>query len=90
MSVEHFFDRDDPDKAFIKQQIMKAENPEKTMANYLAGLARINSKEHYDKLAGSGLFTIVRKDTLTDTKAETLEALAKHFGLTELMRQVRT
>lgn len=82
MSVEHFFDRDDPDKAFIREQIMKAANPKKTMENYRAVIARINSKENYDKLANSGFFTMVRKDTLTDTKAETLEILAKHFGLT--------
>ncbi len=82
MSVEHFFDRNDPDKVFIKQQIMKAENPKKTMENYSECIARINSKEHYDELANSGFFTIVRKDTLTDTKLETLEILAKHFGLT--------
>jgi len=82
MSVEHFFDRDDPDKVFIKKQIMKADNPEKTMENYRAGIARINSKEHYDELANSGFFTIVRKDAVTDSKFETLEILAKHFGLT--------
>jgi hypothetical protein len=82
MSVAHFFDRKDPDKVFIKQQIMKAENPKKAMENYSECIARINSKEHYDELANSGFFTIVRKDTLTDTKLETLEILAKHFGLT--------
>ncbi len=82
MSVEHFFDRDDPDKAFLYQQILKADNPKKTMENYCAGIARINSKEHYDELANSGYFTIIRKDTLTDTKLETLGILAKHFGLT--------
>ncbi len=83
MSVEHFFDRDDPDKVFIKKQIMKAANPEKSMKNYLAGIARTNSKEHYDELANSGFFTIVRNDTVTDTKLETLEILAKHFGLSD-------
>jgi hypothetical protein len=82
MSVEHFFDRDDPDKVFIKQQIMQAVNPEKTMENYRACIARTNSKEHYDEMANSGFFTIVRKDTITDTKSETLGILAKHFGLT--------
>lgn len=82
MSVEHFFDRDDPDKVFIKQQIMKADDPEKTMENFRTCIARINSKEHYDDLANSGFFTIVRKDNLIDTKLKTLEILAKHFGLT--------
>lgn len=33
MSVEKFFDRDDPDKAFLKEQIMLADDPESTMKN---------------------------------------------------------
>jgi hypothetical protein len=81
MSVEKFFDRDDPDKAFVKEQIMKAENPEKTMENYKACIAIVNSKEHYDEYAKSGFFTLVRTDANRDTKAETLEILATHFRL---------
>lgn len=81
MSVEHFFDRNDQEKQFIKGEIMKADNPEKTMKNYLACIAKINSKAHYDEFANSGFFTIVREDTTTDTKSQTLEILAKHFGL---------
>lgn len=81
MSVDHFFDRDDADKRFIKEQIMKADNPAKTMENFLACIAKSNSQEHYDKFVNSGLFTLVRKDTTTDTRLETLEVLAKHFGL---------
>ena len=81
MSVEHFFDRDDEDKIFIREQIAKADSPEKAMANYLACIAEINSQKAYDKWASSGFFTIVREDAETDTKAETLHSLAKHFGL---------
>ena len=81
MSVEHFFDRRDPEKLFIKDQIMKAEDPEKTMKNYLAGIAKINSKAHYDEFANSGFFTVLREDPVADTKLKTLEILAKHFGL---------
>jgi len=81
LSVENFFDRDDLDKAFIKEQIMKAENPEETMENYLKGIAKINSKEHYDEYANSGLFTIVRENTDEDTKVEVLKELSMHFGL---------
>lgn len=80
MSVDYFFERDDEDKKFFKEQIMKAENPEKTMANFRECIARINSKGNYDKLANSGFFTMVRKDVATDTKLETLNILAKHFG----------
>ena len=80
MSVEHFFDRDD--KNFFKEKIMESENPEKAMANFLNCIARISSKEIYDEFADSGFFTIVRNDAATDTKAEIIEILAKHFGLT--------
>lgn len=81
MSVERFFDRNDPEKLWIKEQIRKADDPEKAMKNYLACLAKVNSKAHYDEFAKSGFFTIVRKDAKTDTKLETLNILAKHFGL---------
>jgi hypothetical protein len=83
MSVEHFFDRNDSDKVFTKEQIMKAVDPEKTMKNFLDGIAKINSQEHYDEYANSGFFTLVRKDVVSDTRAETLALLAKHFGLTK-------
>ncbi len=81
MSVEKFFDRDDPDKAFLREQIMKAEDPDKTMENYKACIAIVNSKEHYDEYANSGFFTLVRTDADKDTKIETLEILATHFRL---------
>jgi len=83
MSAGRFFDRDDPDKLFIREQIMQAGDPEKAMENYLACIAEINSQENYDRWANSEFFTIVRKDAVSDTRAETLAALAKHFGLTE-------
>ena len=81
MSVDYFFEREDEDKKFFKEQIMKAENPEKTMANFRECITRINSKENYDKFANSGFFTIVRRDAVADTNLETLNLLAKHFGL---------
>ncbi len=81
MSVDHFFDRDDADKVFIREQIMQAESPEATMKNFLAGMARVNSREHYDEYAGSGFFTVVREDVVRDTREETLKILARHFGL---------
>ena len=81
MSVENFFNRDDPDKIFIKEQIMKADDPEKTMKNYLDGIAKINSKEHYDDMANSGFFTIARENTINDTRLKILKILSVHFGL---------
>jgi len=81
MSVGRFFDRDDPDKAFIKEQIMKHPNPDWAMENFLASMAECNHKEIYDNFADSGFFTIVREDVAADTKLEVLEILAEHFGL---------
>jgi hypothetical protein len=82
MSVEHFFFCFDVDKKFLKEQIKKAADPEKTMANFLAGIARTTSQQYYETFANSGFFTLERKDTTTDTRLNTLEVLAKHFGLT--------
>lgn len=81
MSVERFFDRDDPEKQFILQVIESCENPEAVMENYKTGLALINSKECYDTYANSGFFTLVREDNGLDTREEFCQALEKHFGL---------
>jgi len=82
MAIENFFNRDD-DKPFILEQIKKMDDPEKGLANYHAILERVCRQEYYDQWAGSGFFTLVRKDTVNDTRVETMEALAKHFGLSE-------
>ncbi len=82
MSVERFFDRSDPEKQFILQQIENCEDPEATLENYKKGLARINSQEHYDEFANSGFFTIVRESGTDDTRQEVCDRLARHFQLT--------
>ena len=81
MSVERFFDRDDPDKQFLLGVIDSCDDPVAVMENYRAGLARINSQEHYDEYAHSGFFTLVREDTDADTRQAVCDALAKHFKL---------
>lgn len=81
MSVERFFDRSDPEKQFLLNVIDSCDDPESVMANYRAGLARINSKEHYDEYANSGFFTVVREDNGVDTREEVCDMIAKHFGL---------
>lgn len=83
MSVERFFDRNDPEKQFILSVIDSCENSEEVMENYRKGLALINSKEHYEEFVNSGFFTLVRENTNKDTKEEVCEKLAKHFRLTE-------
>jgi len=83
LSAGHFFDRDDPEKLFIREEIMRSRDPEAAMDNFLACIAAVNSRENYDSSANSGFFTVVRRDASRDTRAETLTILAKHFGLTE-------
>ena len=83
MSVERFFDRSDPDKQFLLSVIDSCDDPEAVMENYRRGLARINSREHYEEYANSGFFTVVREDSGIDTRDEVCERIARHFGLTE-------
>ena len=81
MSVERFFDRADPDKQFLLNVIDSCDDPAAVMENYRAGLARINSREHYDEYANSGFFTVVREDNGVDTREAVCERIARHFGL---------
>ncbi|MBQ8510488.1 MAG: hypothetical protein IJ493_11340 [Clostridia bacterium] len=81
MSVERFFDRSDPEKQFLLSEIEKAENPQKTMENFRACIARVNSQEVHDSFRSSGFYTIEREDNGQDTREETLQKLAAHFGL---------
>ena len=83
MSVERFFDRSDPEKRFLLDVIEGCPDSAAVMENYRRGLARINSREHYEEFAMSGFFTLVREDTDRDTREEVCEKLAKHFGLTD-------
>ncbi|MBR7137112.1 MAG: hypothetical protein IKC99_03545 [Clostridia bacterium] len=81
MSVDRFFDREDPDKRFLLRVIESCKDPAAVMENYRRGLARINSREHYDRYANSGFFTVVREDNGEDTREKVCDILAKHFGL---------
>ena len=84
MFVERFFDRPDPEKQFLLGEIQKCPDPEKTLENFLGGIARVNSRKYYDQFMESGFFTIVREDEEKDTREEILEVLARHFGLEEM------
>ncbi len=81
MSVERFFDRNDPEKQFLLGVIDSCDDPAAVMENYRQGLARINSRQHYDEYAESGFFTVVREDDGRDTREEICTRLAKHFRL---------
>lgn len=81
MSVERFFDRNDPEKQFILSVIDSCDDPKAVMENYRKGLALINSKAHYDEYADSGFFTMIRQDDERDTREEVCNIIAKHFKL---------
>lgn len=81
MSVERFFDRDDPEKQFILSVIESCENSDEVMENYRKGLALINSQKNYDEYMNSGFFTVVRQDNEKDTREEVCDIIARHFGL---------
>ena len=82
MSVDRFFDRNDPDKQFILSVIESCDDKDAVMDNYRCGLKLINSQKHYDEYANSGFFTVVRQDNDTDTREDVCNILAEHFGLT--------
>ena len=74
-----FFDRDDPDKKFMMDQIQRCKDPEATLKNF-------NSWALYHPPVETdwqhtGFFTYTRSDFENDTREETLQALAAHFGL---------
>lgn len=81
MSVDRFFDRNDPDKQFLLGVIDSCEDADDVMENFRKGLERINGKEHYDEYANSGFFTVVREACETDTREEVCDKIARHFGL---------
>ena len=81
MSVQRFFDRGDSEKQFLLSVIRSCPDPEATLENFKACIARVNNQERYDALLNSGFFTIVRKPGNGDTREETLAALAAHFKL---------
>lgn len=83
LSVERFFDRDDPEKQFLLSVIRSCPDPEETLRNFKACLARVNSPERYEAFRTSGFFTLVREEGGGDTREEMLAALAAHFGLLE-------
>ena len=65
MSVERFFDREDPEKQFLLSQIDAAPDPEAALANFRACLAHLNSPECYAEFEHSGFPVFVRTEETT-------------------------
>ena len=74
-----FFDRDDPDKKFMMEQIKLSPDPEATLRNFNSWALYHPPME--TDWQHTGFFTLTRSDFEHDTREEVLAALAKHFHL---------
>ena len=72
-----FFDREDPEKQFMLEQIKRCRDPEATK-NFTAWTL-YHPPEETD-WQHTGFFTYTRSDFESDTREETLRILAEHFG----------
>ena len=79
ITATRFFDRDDPDKKFMMEQIKLCRDPEATLKNFNAWFL-YHPPEETD-WQHTGFFTYTRSDFENDTREEVLQALAAHFGL---------
>lgn len=80
MSVEHFFDREDPEKQFLLRQIDAAPDPEAALNNFRACIARVNNADHYREMAESGFTVFVRTDETTPADADAAAEAAFRLG----------
>lgn len=74
-----FFDRDDPDKKFMLEQIRKCKDPDATLRNFQAWTTYRPPMEI--DWQHTGFFTYTRSDFESDTREAVLAVLANHFGL---------
>lgn len=79
MSVNEFFNRKDPEKLFILDQIMKTENPEIILENFKKCIEKVNSIEHYNEFLNSGFKCFIRKEN--SNLEDRYNQIIKHFKL---------
>ena len=79
ISVRRFFERPDREKQFLYRLILEEPDPEAAMENYRQGLARINSRERYERFLHSGFPVILRDEGRS--VSETLALAERTFGL---------
>jgi hypothetical protein len=78
---KRFFDREDPEKKMMLEQINKCKDPAATLANFNAwGEYKPPVDIDWEH---TGFFTYKRTNYETDTREEVLAVLAGHFGLVE-------
>lgn len=78
-SVRRFFERPDKEKQFLYRLMMEEPDPEYALRNFRMCLARVNSRENYDRFLRSG-FPVIRRDEGRSIR-RTLALAEKAFGL---------
>ena len=81
ISVDLFFNRPDKEKQFLYRLLMEEENPTYALENFRQCLARINSRENYNRFLHSGFPVITRDENRS--AAETLRLAELSFHLTK-------
>lgn len=81
LSVENFFDREDPDKKFLLDQIDKCKDPIKTRENFRQCLMALNNPSEIELFKESGFFYLYRDYESSRSLEETFDLLSKHFQL---------
>ena len=79
ISVKRFFERPDKEKQFLYRLMLEEENPDKALENFRQCLARINSRDNYNKFLNSGFQVLLRDENRSIE--ETAALAAKHFEL---------
>lgn len=79
ISVRCFFERPDREKQFLYQLLMAEPDPDSAMANFRAGLMKINSPENYQAFLNAGFPVVLRDEKRT--VEETLAIVEGYFYL---------
>lgn len=80
LAVDQFFEREDSEKVFLKEQIQNGPTPDKTMTNFKLGLEEIY-RRLMKRFTNSGCFTLYRETVSQESKEEITRKLAEHFKL---------
>ena len=79
ISVRRFFERPDREKQFLYQLMMEEPDPQAALDNFREILARVNSRQNYNKFLHSGFRVLLRDDNRT--QQETVRMAEEIFGL---------
>ena len=86
ISVKRFFDRPDKEKQFLYRLLMEEEDTTYALENFRQCLARINSRENYNRFLHAGFRVITRDETRSIE--DTLKLAEQPFEVAEQFEEV--